>query len=63
MIHFDLQERLKTAIKKETLDEAIEKALATTVDHNFAVDKTGNFYYGRLNSSTPMSKESLDSSS
>lgn len=54
--HF-FQERLKTAIREDTLDEAIEKSLGVTVDYNYAIDRTGNFYFGRLNSNTPMGKD------
>ena len=42
---------MKHAIRLDNLDEAIEKAMATQIDHNFAIDKTGNVYQGRLNSS------------
>jgi len=40
-------ERLKTALKIEDLDEAIEKALSTEVDYNYAIDLAGNKYHGR----------------
>ncbi|XP_072933141.1 small ribosomal subunit protein mS26 [Epargyreus clarus] len=34
-------------ITPENLDEAIDKALANPVDHNFAIDLKGNMYPGR----------------
>ncbi|XP_017111993.1 probable 28S ribosomal protein S26, mitochondrial [Drosophila elegans] len=46
-------ERSKTYITKETLDAAIETALANPVDHNFAIDLAGNLYQGRSTSQLP----------
>ncbi|XP_039486415.1 probable 28S ribosomal protein S26, mitochondrial [Drosophila santomea] len=43
-------ERSKTFITRETLDAAIETALANPVDHNFAIDLAGNLYQGRSTS-------------
>lgn len=57
LIFTTFQEKLKGAIRADALDEAIEKALGTTVDHNFGIDKTGNLYYGRRNSSQPTSNQ------
>lgn len=42
------QERSKTFITAENIDEAIERALANPVDYNFAIDVEGNRYVGRL---------------
>ena len=47
------QERLKTCIKVDDLDEAIEKAFATEIDYNFAIDKNGIRYPGRHNNTVP----------
>jgi len=41
-------ERLKKAIPKDKLDEVIEQALSTEVDYNFAIDKKGNKFPGRI---------------
>lgn len=41
------QERSKTFITAENIDEAIERALANHVDYNFAIDTEGNRYIGR----------------
>lgn len=42
-----LQERSKTYILKENLDQAIEFALANPVDYNYAIDLQENIYTGR----------------
>lgn len=36
-----------TFITPETLEAAIDEALATTTDYNFAIDLTGHKYMGR----------------
>lgn len=41
------KERSKTFITPDSLDEAIENALANVVDYNYAIDLEGNKYYGR----------------
>lgn len=41
------KEHAKYFITPENLDEAIEKALANPVDHNFAIDLNENIYSGR----------------
>ncbi|KAJ9588969.1 hypothetical protein L9F63_017729 [Diploptera punctata] len=41
------KEKSKYYITAENIDKAIEDALATTVDHNFAVDLEGHLFKGR----------------
>lgn len=41
------QERSKTYILKENLDQAIEYALANPVDYNYAIDLQENIFTGR----------------
>jgi len=43
------QERLKSSINLEDLDEAIEKAMSSEIDYNFAIDTSGNLIRGRSN--------------
>lgn len=38
------QEKSKTFIKKENIEEAVEQCLASTVSYNFAIDINGNVY-------------------
>lgn len=40
------QEKSKTYITEENIDEAIEKALDNVVDHKYAIDLAGNIYKG-----------------
>ncbi|EDV97890.1 probable 28S ribosomal protein S26, mitochondrial [Drosophila grimshawi] len=40
-------EQAKTFITRESLEVAIETALANPVDHNYAIDLEGNMYRGR----------------
>lgn len=40
------QEKSKTYITTENIDEAIEKALDNVVDHKYAIDLAGNIYQG-----------------
>ncbi|XP_067012915.1 small ribosomal subunit protein mS26 [Anabrus simplex] len=42
------KEKAKSYITADNIDEAIEKALNTEVDYNFAIDLDGNIYHGRL---------------
>lgn len=41
------KEKSKTYITPDNIDAAIEQALATVVDYNYAIDLEGNKYYGR----------------
>lgn len=43
----NLQELSSTFITPETLDEAIDRALANPIDYNFAIDLQGQQYLGR----------------
>lgn len=57
------QEKSKSYITKDNIDDAIEKALSSHVDFNFAIDKNGNVYQGRntnpLNSKEASSEDKL----
>lgn len=46
-INKNFQEKSKTFITAENIDDAIERALANHVDYNFAIDTEGNHYTGR----------------
>lgn len=46
-MYFLFQELSGTFITPETLDAAIDYALANPIDYNFAIDLKGNKYYGR----------------
>ncbi|KAK8748588.1 hypothetical protein OTU49_015873 [Cherax quadricarinatus] len=43
----ETQEFVKTFIKREDFEKAIETALANPVDYNFAIDQQGNIFRGR----------------
>lgn len=51
------QELSKTFITPETLDEAIEHALANPVDYNYAIDLQGNQFQGK---NTPATQPKAD---
>lgn len=44
-------------ITPETLDAAIEAAVNSTVDYNFAIDNDGNIYAGREGGIQPEEEE------
>nr|CAD7567547.1 unnamed protein product [Timema californicum] len=53
----------KTFITAENIDKAIEDALATETDHNYAIDLEGNVYRGRYSKPTvnpPEEREKLE---
>jgi len=41
-------EKLKNIITQDNLDQAIEAALSEELDYNFAIDKSGHVFPGRL---------------
>jgi len=43
---FKFQELSSEYITEVNIDEAIEQALSTEVDHNFAIDRDGNYIHG-----------------
>lgn len=44
--YFVIQKLVQTFITMETLDAALDKAMETEVDYNFAIDLDGNVYRG-----------------
>lgn len=51
-MHLFFQEKSKTYITIDNIDEAIEKSLDNVVDYKFAIDLAGNIYQG-TNSNEP----------
>ena len=48
LVFLHTQERLDKVISRDKLDEAIEQALSSETDYNFAIDKAGNRFQGRV---------------
>ena len=53
-------EAMQKRIRPDQVEKAIEAALASPVDHEFAIDKEGNIYRGRYTKSVLVPKEQLE---
>jgi small subunit ribosomal protein S26 len=54
------QERAKFYITADNIDRAIEDALASPVDHNYAIDLEGHIYRGHKTKPSDVPPEELE---
>lgn len=56
---YKFQELSSTFITPETLEQAIDHAIANPTDYNFAIDLKGNKYEGRDTPAIPSTEERM----
>jgi small subunit ribosomal protein S26 len=54
------KERAKFYITADNIDKAIEEALASPLDHNYAIDLEGHIYQGRKTKPSDISSDKLE---